>query len=361
MRIPSEWRNVVGEPPRICVLASPTTAHAGVYAFWTRTASALRRQGIHITLLLGHEETDEIHTPRLGGDVTSLRWLSHTFARFVAQNHFSHVVTSIPQSDILMLAIRPLLPRSCRWITFAHGIPYPVAGQASAAKTRAWRSAWIRAARRSDQRIAISPTLAEALAKATGRQFSVVPPSVPTQLAELASRPAMQTRLGYVGRLAYEKDPLLFARITKTTPPHLVHIFGDGPLGAELREALPSANFHGVVRDLTSIYRQIDLLVVPSRSEGLSLVVLEASTAGVLPLVSGVGGIPDVIAPAIRDEVQLPPHRRCDVEEWQRRIARLQDPSRRGRLAAVQRQWVIEHYSQERATASLLQAIGSTF
>jgi glycosyltransferase involved in cell wall biosynthesis len=111
--------------------------------------------------------------------------------------------------------------------------------------------------------------------------------------------------LGVIGRLSQEKgvDVFLSAchELRAQGRSFGAAIVGDGPQRAEL-ESLRSrlgleeiVHFTGSVQSMHAVYRAIDLLVIPSRSEGLPNVLLEALAAE-LPVVStAVGAIPDVL------------------------------------------------------------------
>lgn len=78
-------------------------------------------------------------------------------------------------------------------------------------------------------------------------------------------------------------------------------MIGDGPeldnarvlagrLGLDQRIVFP-----GFRSDLAAIYRALDMLVIPSRSEGLPTVLIEAMLMGVPVIATAVGAVPDVI------------------------------------------------------------------
>jgi glycosyltransferase involved in cell wall biosynthesis len=122
--------------------------------------------------------------------------------------------------------------------------------------------------------------------------------------AEIGVPPAAPL-LGMVGRLAPEKAHATMiealARLDTPEPaPHLL-IAGDGPLRAATEAA---ARQHGVVdrvhllgarTDLADVYSALSVLVQPSLTEGLPLVILEAAALGVPIVASRVGAIPAVL------------------------------------------------------------------
>lgn len=110
---------------------------------------------------------------------------------------------------------------------------------------------------------------------------------------------------GVIGRLSPEKGPDVFLRAFAAAAPRAPRLravmVGDGPelepsrrlagrLGLEGRVV-----FAGFRSDLAAVYRALDLLVIPSRSEGLPTVLLEAMLLGVPVVSTAVGAVPDVI------------------------------------------------------------------
>jgi glycosyltransferase involved in cell wall biosynthesis len=115
-------------------------------------------------------------------------------------------------------------------------------------------------------------------------------------------------RLIYVGRLARGKglpetvEGLRLAR-SRGVPARLV-LAGSGPEEARLRQQVRDA---GLSRDVSfvgaafgdrkaQLLSQADALVLASYSEGLPFALLEAMAAGVVPIVTPVGAIPDVVS-----------------------------------------------------------------
>jgi len=109
-----------------------------------------------------------------------------------------------------------------------------------------------------------------------------------------------------VGRLTEEKgmDVLLRAlpQVVKRFPGVRVRIAGDGDLRDQLmalsrRLGLDECvAFLGFRRDVPALMAQADLMVMPSRWEGLPIALLEAVAAGLPVVASAVAGIPEVIA-----------------------------------------------------------------
>ena len=115
-----------------------------------------------------------------------------------------------------------------------------------------------------------------------------------------------ETRLiGLVGRLTRQKGPdLLVAALPSlvTSWPQLRCLFvGDGMLGSELRRlaaALGVAShcvFLGPRNDVADLVAILDVVVLPSRSEGLPFALLEAMVLAKPVVATRVGGNPEVV------------------------------------------------------------------
>ena len=103
--------------------------------------------------------------------------------------------------------------------------------------------------------------------------------------------------VAFVGRLSPEKGPDLFCEIAERSHPSLrFEVYGDGPMRAELEaEHGDRVRFHGVRAGMAGAWPSIDLLLMPSRAEGLPMAALEAMAAGAPVLASRVGGLPTLI------------------------------------------------------------------
>ena len=109
--------------------------------------------------------------------------------------------------------------------------------------------------------------------------------------------------IGSVGRLSKEKGHkhlIRACRFLKNKNWKLI-LVGDGPLRRELTALAKSlgledrVQFVGEVEDVRPHLNKFDVFVLPSVSEGLSLVVLEAAAAGRVVVATEVGGVPEII------------------------------------------------------------------
>jgi glycosyltransferase involved in cell wall biosynthesis len=103
------------------------------------------------------------------------------------------------------------------------------------------------------------------------------------------------------GRLSKEKGFDVLVEAAARAPSANVVLFGDGPerarLEARVRQLGLTNRFimPGFTRELDSFLPWADVLVLPSFTEGLPNVVLEAAAAGVPTVATAVGGTPEAI------------------------------------------------------------------
>ncbi|GEM_PF-1316218 len=125
------------------------------------------------------------------------------------------------------------------------------------------------------------------------------------ELENLKSNPPTSVKnIGVVARFEREKNVVLaikvFRFLIKKYGYLSLHLFGDGSKKRTVenfvrRNKIKSVYFHGFVKNTDEIYSKIDLLVVPSKMETLSLVIFEAMSRGIPVVASNVGGIPEII------------------------------------------------------------------
>jgi glycosyltransferase involved in cell wall biosynthesis len=107
--------------------------------------------------------------------------------------------------------------------------------------------------------------------------------------------------VGGIGRLHHQKgwDVLCAAApaIRAQRPDIQIIVVGDGPLREELKRMHGSdeVRFEGYTRDASSLLGAFDLLVMPSRYEGLGLVAIEGMFSGIPIVASKVDGLVEVI------------------------------------------------------------------
>lgn len=174
----------------------------------------------------------------------------------------------------------------------------------------------------------------------------------------------LPVRLGSVGRMVGLKGQanLLMAieqLIGQGLPMqgnYSLHFYGSGPLEQELKDAAAKIDadnivFHGMESDIDKIYQEIDVLVVASRSEGLSMVIIEAMARGRPVLATRVGGNPSLVLPGVTGMlVEF-----GDVGEMADAIkAIVLDPGQIQRLGSGARSFISENYSLNRTHQAFL-------
>ncbi|MDD1775204.1 MAG: glycosyltransferase family 4 protein, partial [Methanobacterium sp.] len=117
-------------------------------------------------------------------------------------------------------------------------------------------------------------------------------------------------QIGYLGRLSEEKGIMNLIRaipaILEKDPEVSFLIVGDGPLKSDIEAFINKYNLeHKVIlvgriphNEMAKYLNEVKLIVIPSYTEGLPNVMLEAMACGTPVLATPVGGIPDVV----RDE-----------------------------------------------------------
>ncbi|MGD1223906.1 glycosyltransferase family 4 protein [Streptomyces krungchingensis] len=115
-----------------------------------------------------------------------------------------------------------------------------------------------------------------------------------------------------VGRLCRQKgqDVLLeaWSSVLREIPGARLVLVGDGPDAATLRTAAPDGVlFAGAAADTVPWYSAADLVVLPSRWEGMALVPLEAMACGRPVLVTDVDGARESLPPALATRCLVPP------------------------------------------------------
>jgi glycosyltransferase involved in cell wall biosynthesis len=155
----------------------------------------------------------------------------------------------------------------------------------------------------------------------------------------------------FVGRLAHQKNVELLLTALAALPPARrprTALAGSGPLRETLQARVGElglacdVRFLGERRDARELMQAADFLVLPSRDEGLSNVVLEAMAAGRPVLATRVGGNAELVEDGTSGVLVD-----CgDAAALATALDRLVgDPDWRGRLGSAARARVIDRYS----------------
>ncbi len=166
-----------------------------------------------------------------------------------------------------------------------------------------------------------------------------------------------------VGRLAEEKNFSLLIEVVsilRTTIPgiHLA-IAGDGPLRSALRDLIvklgaeDAVELLGFVQDVRPLLLSTDCFVMPSKTEGMPMALLEAMASGCPIVASSVGGIPSMV----RDECEALLVRPGDRAALARAISRLLSADSEARRLGAAARLRFEHEFTAEAMARAYSAV----
>ena len=176
-----------------------------------------------------------------------------------------------------------------------------------------------------------------------------------------SQEPDTKHTLGVVSRLEPIKGMDLvvpaFAEVLKMYPDTLLLVVGDGSLRASMEQQAVELGCADHIRfvgrqpqeELSQWYSQMDIVLMPSRSEGFGLTAIEAMAHGCVMVASDTGGLPEVV----RDGVCGLLHRAEDVTDMASKISTLiGDPALYTQLRA-QSLVEVEKYSFERYASAV--------
>lgn len=137
--------------------------------------------------------------------------------------------------------------------------------------------------------------------------------------------------IGIVSRLEKIKGIDLvvpaFAKIHKSFPDTRLLVVGDGSLREQMKEQAAKMRLTDVCKftgrmgqdQLASCYDEIDILLMPSRSEGFGLTAIEGMARGCVVVASHIGGLPEVVCDG--DNGLL--HQSEDIEDLTKKVSEL--------------------------------------
>jgi glycosyltransferase involved in cell wall biosynthesis len=165
--------------------------------------------------------------------------------------------------------------------------------------------------------------------------------------------------VGYVGRLSEEKGPL---KIVQAIPQVLREmkdlnflIAGDGHLRAEIEKELKENNIGAKVKlpgwiaheHLPQVFNELKLIVLPSDTEGLPNIMLEAMACGTPVLATRVGAIPDFIQDGVNGFLMDNNSPECIAKNI---VRALSDPDLE-QIAGEARKLIEEEFTLDKAVA----------
>jgi len=166
-------------------------------------------------------------------------------------------------------------------------------------------------------------------------------------------------RILFAGRLDAVKRPLLLAEIALRLRRHRRHddfrfvVTGDGPELPALKRQVrahtlePLFEFRGHVPDIAPELAACDVVVLPSKAEGIPMIILEAFAASRPVVASAVGGVPEVVTP--ETGILVPPGP-AEIDQFVAALdLLLGDSDLRASLGAAGRRLVERDFDRRRA------------
>ncbi|MGW3098898.1 glycosyltransferase [Streptomyces sp. NPDC001102] len=362
-------QSATGPGPRVLHLTQPVDG--GVARVVTDLARAQLAAGLHVTVAcpagpledglraLGADvrpwEATRSPGPALVGEVRRL-------ARVIEDVRPDLVHAHSAKAGLAgRLAVRGRIPT----VFQPHAWSFEAVGGATAALALQWER---RAVRWASRTVCVSEAERRTGSRAGVRgRWSVIPNGVDTERFRPA--PVRAVRAGLlpdvdpaaplvvcVGRLCRQKgqDVLLQAweAVLRRVPDARLVLVGDGPEHDRLRAAAPEpVLFAGSFADVVPWYQAADLVVLPSRWEGMALAPLEAMACGRPVVVSDVDGARESLPSALADHCLVPPE---DPSALAAAVAALLlDPSRRESLGGLGRRYVLSTHDVRRTTEAV--------
>lgn len=257
-------------------------------------------------------------------------WYGHCFKRSI-RNHFRRAVEEFRPEFVLAAWA---YPDGWAAVELAHEVGLPVAVKVHGSdvllldQSKARRKRTIEALKRANLVIVVSKHLARAVIAmgVDAERVSVVCNGVDCDLFSPGSRQAARKLLGlpgvvehgrenqksptplllFVGNLVAVKGPDVLveacALLARCSVNFECRMIGQGPMHRVLERKIREAGLPQCVRligsrpleEMPHWYRAADVVILPSRSEGLPNVLMEANACGARMIASRVGGIPEV-------------------------------------------------------------------
>jgi len=302
-------------------------------------------------------------------DLTSDVFMLHRFLAFEAYPAFIEYLIESRQPDVVYLSHSELGYRLLPWLKDAFP-PLPVVDLVHvvmddwkeggfprlSCRARPWLARTVATSQAVRRWLADNGADAETLEQV----YTGIDAAHWTRSAELVETarerwriPADQPVIVYAARFAPQKQPRLLPQIVESLEARgrsfVLLIVGEGPDRQWLEEHLcrgqaHSARMLGPVgpEAMRLVMSAADLLMLPSLSEGIALVLFEALSMGVVPVSTEVGGQRELVTPDCG--VLLPADERLAGAMVESIDALLRDGPLRDRLSAVGRKRVREHF-----------------
>lgn len=256
--------------------------------------------------------------------------------------------------NVLMSVLAGRLRRP--WIAFLHGETH------ENAKVRLYYRLERLAVRRASRVVVMSHAMAAQAIRlgVPSEKIRVIHNACVPGPLDLERPPEEPPLVGIVGRLSPEKGVdiglKVYTAVRRRVPSARLIVAGEGPerqrLHAHARrlDVADSVTWLGYRDDLDDVYGRMSVLLVPSRTEGLPNVALEALAHGIPVVAAAVGGLPEVIAHRYNGFLVSPGDNASMVEHV---VSLLEDRTLRNRLGVHGRKHVELMFSLPARRAAL--------
>jgi glycosyltransferase involved in cell wall biosynthesis len=313
---------------------------------WGPIAAQIKHAGLEVTAL--------------GAKGVSDLWVVRRLIDRIRTRHIDTVFSFLMHANAIAAAAKP----ACAGVRFFQSIQttqaYP-----------AWHWQVQRFVHHAAERI-IVPSLsvarvAEERARVPPEKITTIPNAIdpaafaPSPIPDANPRPYP---IGFIGRLDPVKMvPDLIQAVAMLGDLVHLHIFGDGPERESITRLIrlmklePCITLHGFVPRPQDALSRIGAVVLPSISEGMPMVLIEAMAAAVPVIGRDVPGVRDVIQDGINGVLV----KGLGVPELAEAIrAIVLDQSRRVSLVDQAAKWVRDHYTWERVLTEYRNVFGLT-
>ncbi|RZL68535.1 MAG: glycosyltransferase [Variovorax sp.] len=162
-------------------------------------------------------------------------------------------------------------------------------------------------------------------------------------------------KLGYVGRMSSEKNPLGFIdlaeRLLAVDPDLDFRMYGGGAESDAVRQRLAQSpgkeqiTYGGFVDHSRTALHELDALILPSKFDGRPAIIMEANACGVPVIAAPVGGVPELIEHGINGFLAAP----SDTESIHAVIANWKRaPESLAALKRSSREYATRHFDRQR-------------
>ncbi len=261
-----------------------------------------------------------------------------------------HAHYAIPFAAAAVLARLMMSERHLKVVTTLHGTDISLVGG-----NRSFRPVTAWAIESSDAVTAVSSYLRRETYRCfdVKREITVIPNFIDPQRYVPSSERSHPPTLVHVSNfrpLKRTKDVVeIFQKVAARTDARLA-LVGDGPDLSEVMYRIEQhgladrVTYHGVVDEVAPILSQARLFLLPSENESFGLAALEAMAAGVPPIATRVGGVPEVIEDGVSGYL-------CPVGDVdamaERCIELLGDPARLERFSRAARERAVSAFHFE--------------